>query len=130
MPFKGLSWNRSQKDVTLTSSDAPPQLPPLERANTSTDGSDPTDSERTTSIDNRSQNHLSVDAPHFDRDENVKTVTPRTSNSSSRPSTSRFSRFKLRHHSSDTQLATTAKSHHDVPPVPTVPPGMIANYIL
>jgi hypothetical protein len=126
MPFKGLSWNRSQKDIALTPPDTSHQNPHEDRVDTSTDGSDPTGSERTTSIDNRSQNQLSVDAPHIDHDENVRSVTPRPSNSGSRPSTSRFSRFKLRHHSSDTQLATTATSHDEIPPVPIVPTGMLA----
>jgi hypothetical protein len=127
MPIKGLTWNRSQKDVTLASPDNSRRSHQVDRKTVSSDGSDPSTKDKASSVDNKSQKQPSNDSPNplLDRKDNENLAPPRSSAAGSRPSSSRLSRFKLRHHSSDTQLATTAKNQNEsIPPVPAVPPGM------
>jgi hypothetical protein len=125
MPLKGLVWNRSQKDVTLSESGKSRKSHLRNRDTTSVDGSDSAYYKRSASVDAKSRrqflgNLISSNGP----DENDRLAPSRTSTPGSRPSSSRLSRFKLRHHSSDTQLATTAQNQKDdVPPVPSFPPS-------
>lgn len=122
MPLKGLRLGRNQKDESGRSSENPKGSRPEEQVKTSTDLAANSNTSNSESLETTSRKQFGNPTTQFEVDRD-NLVPPRSSNGDSRPSSSRLSRFKLRHHSSDTQLATTAKVHNDaIPPVPAVPP--------
>ena len=124
--MKVLPWSRSQKDITQASPANSRRSHQADRILVSSDGSDPLSKDGASSVDNKSRKQLSLDSPNplLHHKDNENLAPPRSSTAGSRPSSSRLSRLKLRHHSSDTQLATTKNQHEIVPPIPAVPPSM------
>jgi hypothetical protein len=124
MPLKGLRLGRNQKDDTSRLSGNSKKTKSDEQDNLSKDATANLSTANPPSVETTSKKPLANPTTQFDVDRD-SLVPPRSANGESRPSSSRLSRFKLRHHSSDTSLATTAKGHNDaIPPVPAVPPRM------